>query len=81
MKLTKEKLYQIIEESFVASLQQLDVPLEDIKQIIRSMSSSDNPEGVIELIKGYGLEDDPEIEEYLMKAEIYKLRDGRGRYM
>ena len=75
MKLTKEKLYQIIEESFVASLQQLDLPLEDIKQMIRSMSSSDNPEDVIELIKGYGLEDDPEIEEYLMKAEIYKLRD------
>ena len=75
MKLTKEKLYQIIEESFVASLQQLDIPLEDIKQIIRSMSSSDNPEDVIELIKGYGLEDDPEIEEYLMKAEIYKLRE------
>ena len=75
MKLTKEKLYQIIEESFVASLQQLDLPLEDIKQMIRSMSSSDNPEDVIELIKGYALEDDPEIEEYLMKAEIYKLRD------
>ena len=75
MKLTKKKLYQIIEESFVASLQKLDIPLEDIKQIIRSMSSSDNPEDVIELIKGYNLEDDPEIEEYLMKAEIYKLRD------
>lgn len=78
MKLTKKKLYQLIEESLVITLKDMDIPLEDIKRIIRSFGGKGGPndwKNVVELIKAYGLEDDPEMEEYLLKAKIYKLRD------